>query len=132
MEEEEGGANVEKIGEASDCGPIGDAVAKICADLKSSSDENETEESAAREEAAATAAARTALVLEEDLQFESGFISFPEKLMSLLEGDEVQDSMWWLPGGDAFCLVPASFNAILEKHFQGTKFESFTRKLNRW
>jgi HSF-type DNA-binding len=77
-------------------------------------------------------AARTASILEEDLQLESGFLSFPEKLMSLLEGGEVSESMWWLPDGESFCIAPASFEAILDKHFQGTKFESFTRKLNRW
>jgi hypothetical protein len=77
-------------------------------------------------------AARTASILEEDLQFESGFLSFPEKLMSLLEGGEVSESMWWLPDGESFCIAPANFEAILDKHFQGTKFESFTRKLNRW
>lgn len=94
------------------------------------SDEEKNEETKALEGAAA--AARTALVLEDDLLLESGFSSFPAKLMSLLDGCEVQDSMWWLPDGDAFCLVPSTFDATLEKHFQGTKFESFTRKLNRW
>lgn len=77
-------------------------------------------------------AARTAMILEEDLQLEGGFMSFPEKLMSLLEGGELRESMWWLPEGDAFCLVPENFDSILNSHFQGTKFESFTRKLNRW
>lgn len=43
------------------------------------------------------------------------------------------DSMWWLPDGDSFCLIPVVFaEKVLDKHFQGTKFESFTRKLNRW
>lgn len=41
--------------------------------------------------------------------------------------------MWWLPDGDSFCLIPVVFaENVLDKHFQGTKFESFTRKLNRW
>lgn len=63
----------------------------------------------------------------------SGLLPFPEKLMSLLDGDKVADAMWWLPDGDCFCLIPVLFaEQVLDKHFQGTKFESFTRKLNRW
>jgi HSF-type DNA-binding len=63
----------------------------------------------------------------------SGLLPFPEKLMSLLDGDKVSDAMWWLPDGDSFCLIPVVFaERVLDKHFQGTKFESFTRKLNRW
>lgn len=63
----------------------------------------------------------------------SGLLPFPEKLMSLLDGGKVPDAMWWLPDGDAFCLIPVVFaERVLDKYFQGTKFESFTRKLNRW
>jgi hypothetical protein len=65
----------------------------------------------------------------------SGLLPFPEKLMSLLDGkcDTVSDAMWWLPDGDAFCLIPSVFTErVLDKHFQGTKFDSWTRKLNRW
>jgi hypothetical protein len=41
--------------------------------------------------------------------------------------------MCWLPNGNAFALHPPKFvKEILPKHFEGTKFESFTRKLNRW
>lgn len=59
--------------------------------------------------------------------------SFPERLMELFEGDVAKDAMWWLPGGDAFALSPDLFpDQVLQKYFQGTKFESFTRKLNRW
>jgi HSF-type DNA-binding len=64
---------------------------------------------------------------------ESCLTTFPENLMSLLDGDYVKDIMWWLPDGDAFCFIPEDFAAnVLDKYFQGTKFESFTRKLNRW
>jgi hypothetical protein len=59
--------------------------------------------------------------------------SFPERLMELFEGEVAKDAMWWLPGGDAFALSPDLFpDQVLQKYFQGTKFESFTRKLNRW
>jgi HSF-type DNA-binding len=64
---------------------------------------------------------------------ESGFMSFPEKIMMLLNKRLAKDAMWWLPDGDAFCILPVPFTEkVLDKHFQGTKFESFTRKLNRW
>lgn len=64
---------------------------------------------------------------------DSGLLPFPEKLMALLDGGRVSDVMWWLPDGDSFCLVPSLFaEKVLDQHFSGTKFESFTRKLNRW
>ena len=61
-------------------------------------------------------------------------LSFPERLMSLLQdGKEVSKAMRWLPGGQAFLIVPRIFyEVVLDVHFHGTKFESFTRKLNRW
>jgi hypothetical protein len=69
----------------------------------------------------------------EEVTLEVGTQTFPEKLYQLLQGDEMKDSMWWLPDGDAFCLVPMLFaHKVLDRHFQGTKLESFTRKLNRW
>jgi hypothetical protein len=61
------------------------------------------------------------------------FATFPEKLMAVLEDREVGDTIQWNSQGDAFGIVPETFNGqVLKKHFQGTKFESFTRKLNRW
>lgn len=63
---------------------------------------------------------------------ECGLLTFPEKLMSLLNERQVSDCMWWLPDGDAFCLQPQLFKVkVLGPHFR-CKFESFTRKLNRW
>jgi len=60
-------------------------------------------------------------------------LSFPDQLMALLDCGQVSDSMWWLPQGDAFCIAPSGFAAkVLDQHFNSTKFESFTRKLNRW
>jgi len=79
------------------------------------------------------AAARSALMMQEDLLYDSGFTTFPEKLMTLLDSGEVKDKMWWLSDGDAFCFIPDNFaETVLAQHFQGTKLESFTRKLNRW
>jgi hypothetical protein len=69
----------------------------------------------------------------EDDPLEKSHNTFPEKLMDLLEEESAKDVMWWLPGGDAFTIVPKNFSEnVLDKFFQGTKFESFTRKLNRW
>lgn len=72
-------------------------------------------------------------MMEEDLQYDSGFTTFPEKLMTLLDSGKVKDRMWWLPDGDGFAFKPENFaETVLAQHFQGTKLESFTRKLNRW
>jgi len=60
-------------------------------------------------------------------------LTFPEKLMELLNKGECGESLMWLPNGQAFALQPMRFmKEVLPKHFEGTKFESFTRKLNRW
>lgn len=67
------------------------------------------------------------------LKMNTGLLPFPDNLMSLLDSGVVSDIIRWLPEGDAFCLKPALFaERVLDKYFQGTKFESFTRKLNRW
>lgn len=59
--------------------------------------------------------------------------TFPEKLMELLETEALKDVMWWLTDGEGFALAPQLFSSkVLSPYFYGTKFESFTRKLNRW
>jgi hypothetical protein len=59
--------------------------------------------------------------------------TFPERLMELLTNGIAKDAMWWLPNGDSFAIQPKKFSdTILNKYFQGTKLESFTRKMNRW
>jgi hypothetical protein len=59
--------------------------------------------------------------------------TFPGRLMDLLNQNVAKDAMWWLENGDGFCVVPKPFTEqVLNTYFQGTKFESFTRKLNRW
>lgn len=69
----------------------------------------------------------------DSLKMNTGLLPFPDNLMSLLDSGVVSDIIRWLPEGDAFCLKPALFaERVLDKYFQGTKFESFTRKLNRW
>ena len=60
-------------------------------------------------------------------------LTFPEKLMELLNSEETQNSMCWIQAGNACALHQTLFvKNILPIHFEGTKFESFTRKLNRW
>lgn len=71
--------------------------------------------------------------MDDFVEIEKAHYTFPERLMELLEGEKVKEAMWWLPGGCAFAIRPKIFyDAVLSKYFQGTKFESFTRKLNRW
>jgi hypothetical protein len=53
--------------------------------------------------------------------------------MQIIDSPEFGDSIWWNSPGDGFLLVPKKFTEkVVKKYFQGTKFESFTRKLNRW
>ena len=60
-------------------------------------------------------------------------LTFPEKLMHLLSMPECQHGMSWLPEGKAFVIHPLPFlRYLLPRYFDTTKFESFTRKLNRW
>lgn len=60
-------------------------------------------------------------------------VIFPEKLMTLLNEGLFDKVMRWLPDGDAFCILNQEqfSEKVLKEHFR-CKFESFTRKLNRW
>jgi outer membrane biosynthesis protein TonB len=59
---------------------------------------------------------------------EKAFVTFPEKLIKLVEDPELEDAVRWNEKGDTFCLVPSKFiEKVLNHHFQGSKFESFTR-----
>jgi hypothetical protein len=61
------------------------------------------------------------------------FVSFPERLIEILECKEFNRTIRWNTEGNAFGIIPETFSEkVLKKQFQGTKFESFTRKLNRW
>ena len=60
-------------------------------------------------------------------------VTFPEKLMELLMNETDKEALWWLPDGSTFALNSKTFTeTILAQKFQGSKFESFTRKLARW
>ena len=60
-------------------------------------------------------------------------VTFPEKLIDLLNSEADKQSLWWLPSGKQFAIESKRFRkTILARNFQGSKFESFTRKLGRW
>ena len=60
-------------------------------------------------------------------------LTFPEKLMEVLNHGDHAECICWLPDGEGFAFHPIRFAAeVIPLHFGGTKFESFTRKLNRW
>jgi hypothetical protein len=119
----------------------GDAVATMDSELllfmrsgaKRSSPDGEVEASTSPARGHSTKADRTVTTPGSMFEVAVKSSSFPERLMELFEGDLAKDAMWWLPGEDAFALSSDLFpDQVLQKYFQGTKFESFTRKLNRW
>lgn len=57
--------------------------------------------------------------------------NFPNRLMLLLENEEVKKVMHWLPGGETFAISrPDLFDElVLKKHFNSIKFESFIVRL---
>lgn len=60
-------------------------------------------------------------------------VTFPERLMELVMNETDKQALWWLPEGKSFAIHSKRFTkTILAKNFQGSKFESFTRKLARW
>jgi hypothetical protein len=59
--------------------------------------------------------------------------SFPEKLAETMRSPHGQGAIWWNPEGSVFCLLPRQFTKqVLQNIFQGTKLESFQRKMKRW
>lgn len=61
-------------------------------------------------------------------------LTFPQRLMELLDDEESHDIIGWLPHGRGFLIYQKRRFAseILPKYFKQSKFTSFTRKLNRW
>lgn len=74
-------------------------------------------------------AARLLPALDEDL-----CMSFPQRLMELLNGEVYDDIITWLPHGKGFIIYKKKKFAsdVLPRYFKQAKFTSFTRKLNRW
>lgn len=61
-------------------------------------------------------------------------VTFPQKLMAVLETDQLSDIITWLPHGKGFIILQKKKFAsdIMPLYFKHSKFTSFTRKLNRW
>lgn len=70
---------------------------------------------------------------EDDLEEEIP-MSFPQRLMDILNDEEHSDVISWLPHGKGFIMYKKKKFAaqVLPKYFKQSKFTSFTRKLNRW
>ncbi|KAL7474203.1 hypothetical protein ACHAW6_001588, partial [Cyclotella cf. meneghiniana] len=60
--------------------------------------------------------------------------NFPNRLRNLLDDEDVQKVMHWLPCGRAFeILDPELFaETVLKNHFNSVKFESFIVRLKKW
>lgn len=59
--------------------------------------------------------------------------TFPAKLRQVLDDEANNDVIWWGPKRDTIWISISKFKKnCLETFFGGTKYESFTRKLNRW
>ena len=58
---------------------------------------------------------------------------FPSRVMAVLNEEEVQQTMHWLPDGKAFivCNTPQFAKTVLKKHFKGIQLHSFTKSLSR-
>ena len=61
-------------------------------------------------------------------------LTFPQRLMELLDDSSNDDVIGWLPHGQGFLIYQKRRFAaeIMPKYFKQSKFTSFTRKLNRW
>lgn len=58
--------------------------------------------------------------------------SFPEKVLEIIENPKNKNVIWWNKAGTAICISPKNFHSqVMDKYFQGTKFDSFARRLIR-
>jgi hypothetical protein len=47
------------------------------------------------------------------------YYPFPVKFLSILQSNEFLDVLWWVPDGDAFCIIEHGFTTrVLQIHFQ--------------
>ncbi|GAX14833.1 hypothetical protein FisN_29Lh039 [Fistulifera solaris] len=59
--------------------------------------------------------------------------SFPERLFAVINSGDFKNAIRWSVDGKCFGLIPRPFvQSVLKTEFQGTKLESFQRKLSRW
>jgi len=61
-------------------------------------------------------------------------MTFPQKLMEILDNSHLTDIVTWLPNGKGFIILQKRRFAteVMPMYFKHSKFTSFTRKLNRW
>lgn len=62
----------------------------------------------------------------------AGHLNFPGRLMRVLQSGVAPESIFWLPDGDKFAMHTETVEDVLVNHFQGAKWMSFTRTLNKW
>ena len=76
-----------------------------------------------------TAANTTSAQFDEEIP-----LTFPQRLMELLDDEGNDDIIGWLPHGRGFLIYQKRRFAseLMGKYFKQSKFTSFTRKLNRW
>ncbi|GFH57888.1 hypothetical protein CTEN210_14364 [Chaetoceros tenuissimus] len=60
--------------------------------------------------------------------------SFPSRLMAILNNNQYRGVIEWIPSGDGFMISDKKrcVREVLMRHFGLSKYESFTRRLNRW
>lgn len=64
---------------------------------------------------------------------ETNGLSFPEKLMQIMEHRGYWDAIMWSSDGLAFGINPETFSEkVIDTHFQGGLFESMQKRLSRW
>jgi len=60
-------------------------------------------------------------------------LTFPEKLMDIIDSEKFHNAIAWTPDGKAFCITPKGFvDSVLNAYFQGSRFGSFQKKLFRY
>ena len=59
-------------------------------------------------------------------------LNFPSRLMQILQLDDPPGGIYWLPDGKRFAVNVEMIEDVLVTYFQGAKWLSFTRTLNKW
>ena len=59
-------------------------------------------------------------------------LNFPARLMQILQMEDPPEGIYWLPDGKRFAVSTEKIEDVLVTYFQGAKWLSFTRTLNKW
>jgi HSF-type DNA-binding len=59
-------------------------------------------------------------------------LNFPARLMQILQLEDPPEGIHWLPDGERFVIHIDKIEDVLVTFFQGAKWLSFTRTLNKW